>query len=43
MVTAQKLTKIEPGFTLDRFVNDESYPVRTLRNKGLLEPIRALL
>lgn len=40
---ADKLTKIEPGFSLDRFVNDEAYPVRTLRNKGLLEPIRALL
>ncbi|MGR3270076.1 transcriptional regulator [Thalassococcus profundi] len=43
MATAEKLTKIEPGFTLDRFINDESYPVRTLRNKGLLEPLRALL
>ncbi|APZ54999.1 transcriptional regulator [Salipiger abyssi] len=41
--TAEKLAKIEPGFTLDQIVNDESYPVRTLRNKGLLEPIRALL
>ncbi|MBS0124836.1 transcriptional regulator [Thetidibacter halocola] len=40
---AAKLAKIEPGFSLDRIVNDESYPVRTLRNKGLLEPIRALL
>ncbi|EEX15549.1 transcriptional regulator, sarp family [Citreicella sp. SE45] len=41
--TAVKLAKIEPGFTIDRIVNDENYPVRTLRNKGLLEPIRALL
>jgi DNA-binding SARP family transcriptional activator len=40
---AAKMALIEPGFTLDRLVNDESYPVRTLRNKGLLEPIRALL
>lgn len=40
---AEKLAKIEPGFSLDRLVNDDSYPVRTLRNKGLLEPIRALL
>jgi DNA-binding SARP family transcriptional activator len=40
---ATKMAKIEPGFTLDRLVNDDSYPVRTLRNKGLLEPIRALL
>lgn len=43
MATAQNLIRIEPGFTLDRFVNDEAYPVRTLRNKGLLKPIRALL
>ena len=43
LATAEKLSKIEPGFTLDRFVNDASYPVRTLRAKGLLEPIRALL
>lgn len=41
--TAVKLAKIEPGFTLDQIVNDESYPVRTLRRNGLLEPIRALL
>ncbi|KMK65760.1 transcriptional regulator [Puniceibacterium sp. IMCC21224] len=40
---ADKLIKIEPGFSLDRFLNDDSYPVRTLRNKGMLEPIRALL
>ncbi|WP_240484569.1 transcriptional regulator [Pseudoponticoccus marisrubri] len=40
---ATKLGKIEPGFSLDRLVNDETYPVRTLRKKGLLEPIRALL
>ncbi len=40
---SNKLAKIEPGFTLDRMVNDESYPVRTLRKHGLLEPVRALL
>ncbi|MFZ7091974.1 transcriptional regulator [Primorskyibacter sp. 2E233] len=40
---ADKLTKIEPGFSLDRLVNDGSYPVTTLRNNGMLEPIRALL
>ncbi|ETA52548.1 transcriptional regulator [Rhodobacteraceae bacterium PD-2] len=40
---AQKLAKIEPGFTIDRILNDDSYPVRTLRSKGLLDPIRALL
>ncbi|MBY6004848.1 transcriptional regulator [Salipiger bermudensis] len=41
--TAVKLGKIEPGFSIDQIINDENYPVRTLRNKGLLEPIRALL
>ncbi|MBV2360018.1 transcriptional regulator [Thalassococcus sp. CAU 1522] len=40
---AAKLEKIEPGFSLDRIVNDENYPVRTLRKNGLLDPIRALL
>ncbi|CUH78598.1 hypothetical protein [Tropicibacter naphthalenivorans] len=40
---ADKMAKIEPGFSLDRLVNDDNYPVRTLRKKGLLEPIRALL
>ncbi|WGW05422.1 tetratricopeptide repeat protein [Tropicibacter oceani] len=40
---ADKLTKIEPGFSLDRLVNDASYPVTTLRKNGMLEPIRALL
>src|SRR6056297_1489093 len=40
---ADKMCRIEPGFSLDRLVNDDSYPVRTLRKNGLLEPIRALL
>lgn len=40
---AERLAKIEPGFTIDRILNDDSYPVRTLRTRGLLEPIRALL
>lgn len=40
---ADRLARIEPGFSLDRLVNDDTYPVRTLRNSGLLEPIRALL
>ncbi|ETX16236.1 transcriptional regulator [Roseivivax halodurans JCM 10272] len=43
LTAAQRLQKIEPGFTLDRFVNDDSYPVRTLRSKGMLEPVRSLL
>lgn len=40
---ADKLTKIEPGFTLDRLVNDANYPVRTLRGAGMLDPIRAIM
>ncbi len=40
---ADKLARIEPGFSLDRIINDESYPVRTLRNQGLLEPLKALI
>ncbi|MEQ5869433.1 transcriptional regulator [Sagittula sp. NFXS13] len=40
---AEKMAKIEPGFSLDAMVNDPAYPVRTLRNKGLLEPVRGLL
>ncbi|WP_136439633.1 tetratricopeptide repeat protein [Pacificoceanicola onchidii] len=40
---ADKLTKIEPGFSVDRLVNDGNYPVTFLRNNGMLEPIRALL
>ncbi|WP_425099644.1 transcriptional regulator [Tropicibacter sp. S64] len=38
-----KLAKIEPGFSLDRIVNDGNYPVTFLRKNGMLEPIRALL
>ncbi|MFW2589940.1 transcriptional regulator [Sagittula sp. SSi028] len=40
---ASKMAKIEPGFSVDKMVNDPEYPVRTLRNKGLLTPLRALL
>jgi len=40
---ADRLARIEPGFSLDRIINDESYPVRTLRRTGMLEPIRNLL
>ncbi|EBA07744.1 hypothetical protein [Sagittula stellata] len=40
---AKKMAKIEPGFSIDKLINDDTYPVRTLRNKGLLDPIRALL
>lgn len=40
---ARKLAVIEPGFSIDRIVNDDTYPVRTLRQQGLLTPLRALL
>jgi tetratricopeptide (TPR) repeat protein len=40
---AARLAKIEPDFTLDRFVRDDGYPVRTLRKQGLLAPLTALL
>lgn len=37
------LQKWEPDLTADQFLSDEEYPVRTLRNAGLLEfPVEAL-
>ena len=39
----QALTRIEPGFSLDRMLGDPDYPVRTLRRTGLLEAARRLL
>lgn len=41
--TAQKLRQIEPGFSLEKMLEDENYPVRTLRRNGMLEPLRNLL
>jgi tetratricopeptide (TPR) repeat protein len=38
-----RLERIEPGFTLDRMLNDPDYPVRTLRRTGLISAIRKLL
>jgi hypothetical protein len=38
-----KLEALEPGFTLDRMLEDPDYPVRTLRNTGLLKHIRKLM
>lgn len=35
--TVRRLQMIEPDFSLDRFQNDERYPVRTLRMAGLLD------
>jgi len=33
------LTRLEPGFTLDAYLNDDSYPVDTLRRAGLLREV----
>lgn len=33
---AVKLSKIEPGFTVDRLIHDERYPANTLRESGIL-------
>lgn len=38
-----KLEALEPGFTLDRMLEDPDYPVRTLRQTGLLKHIRKLM
>lgn len=39
----EKLEQIEPGFSLDRMLGDPDYPVRTLRNTGLLRELRKLM
>jgi len=39
----ERLEQIEPGFTLDRMLGDPDYPVRTLRNTGLLRELRKLM
>ncbi|MEL6968112.1 MAG: hypothetical protein AAGM04_12090 [Pseudomonadota bacterium] len=36
-ITHKRLANLEGGFSLDRFLDDPAYPVRTLRNAGLLE------
>lgn len=38
-----RLEALEPGFTLDRMLEDPDYPVRTLRQTGLLKHIRKLM
>lgn len=38
-----KLERLEPGFTLDRMLDDPEYPVRTLRKTGLLKEVRKLI
>ncbi len=36
MARAVELSKIEPGFSVERLINDESYPANTLRETGTL-------
>ncbi|QYK42929.1 MAG: hypothetical protein KF887_07480 [Paracoccaceae bacterium] len=38
----EALERLEPGFSIDRMLEDPEYPVRTLRNTGLLKEIRKL-
>ena len=37
MQTLQELKDLDPAFSLDRYFNDEDYPVMTLRKAGLLQ------
>jgi DNA-binding SARP family transcriptional activator len=39
----ERLERLEPGFTLDRMLEDPEYPVRTLRQTGLLREVRKLM
>ncbi len=36
------LETMEGGFTMDRYLNDPDYPNLTLRNAGLLDPVRKI-
>lgn len=38
----QQLKGLEPGFSLDRYLNDPEYPNLTLRKAGLIDPLRLL-
>jgi DNA-binding SARP family transcriptional activator len=38
----EELERLEPGFSLDRMAHDPDYPVRTLRNTGLVRNLRKL-
>lgn len=38
-----ELRRIESGFSLDRYLNDPDYPILTLRNAGLVQPLRKTL
>lgn len=38
----KQLKGLEPGFSLDRYLNDPEYPNLTLRKAGLINPLRAL-
>ncbi|TNF21657.1 MAG: hypothetical protein EP318_06815 [Rhodobacteraceae bacterium] len=37
-----QLKGLEPGFSLDRYLNDPDYPNLTLRKAGLIDPLRRL-
>ena len=39
----ERLEALEPGFTLERMLEDPDYPVRTLRQTGLLQDVRKLI
>jgi hypothetical protein len=39
----ETLERLEPGFSLNRMLDDPDYPVRTLRRTGLLKEVRKLL
>ena len=43
MQTLQELKNLDPTFSLDRYFNDEDYPVMTLRKAGLLQRASQLL
>lgn len=36
----RQIQTLEPGFSLDRFLNDPQYPVPTLQRAGLLPKLR---
>ncbi len=43
MAQSAKLSEIEPGHSIDRLLNDESYPVNTLRASGVLDQAKQAL
>lgn len=43
MAQSNKLSQIEPGFSIDRLISDERYPANTLRASGMLEQAKQQL